>query len=175
MLTLPENPISLPLGYYWFQLFIIYTLHNVSVLGHCLRINDPGLVWLHCLGLILFICHIGMSLNKNKLHRSSELTNCELSQARLIVHIVHISGIQTSTIVHVLKSMCIDFVWLFVWLFICSHWYIYMYNTMILLITDIIYIYNTMIFQYIMYPCMHVIQVALLTYIYHYLPIFGCI
>ena len=32
-----------------------YTLHNLSVLGLCLRINYSGLVWLLCLGLILLI------------------------------------------------------------------------------------------------------------------------
>ena len=36
----PEHLISLPLGSSWFHPFIIYTLHNLSVYGLCLRIND---------------------------------------------------------------------------------------------------------------------------------------
>ena len=39
----PEHLISLPLGSSWFHQFIIYTLHNLSVL--CVWIND----WFVCL------------------------------------------------------------------------------------------------------------------------------
>ena len=38
-----EYLISLPLGTSWFHPFIIYTLHNLSVAGLCLCINDSGL------------------------------------------------------------------------------------------------------------------------------------
>ena len=39
----PEHLISLPLGSSRFYPLMIYTLHNLSVLGLCLRIHDSGL------------------------------------------------------------------------------------------------------------------------------------
>ena len=53
----PEHLISLPLGNSWFHRFIIYTLHNLSVLGLCVRIND----WFVCLDLFAWISLTALS------------------------------------------------------------------------------------------------------------------
>ena len=51
-----EHLLSPQLGSSWFHPFIIYALHNLSVWGLCLRINESGLfAWINllCLGLIV--------------------------------------------------------------------------------------------------------------------------
>ena len=51
MLTFPEHLISLPLASSILYPFIIYTLHNLSVLGLCLRIKDWFVCWINLTAL----------------------------------------------------------------------------------------------------------------------------
>ena len=55
MLTFSRTPEFTSFGEFMIHSFMIDALHNVSVLGLCLRINDSGLsglVWQLCLGFI---------------------------------------------------------------------------------------------------------------------------